>query len=320
MVKQMDVKPENTYLFKRLSPELYPDLIYISKSAFGFDPGVNYYIDKNRTEKFGPSNLGYIAYSNQGEPAAFYGVYSQPLIIDGKKLLAAQSGDTMTHKNHTGKGLFIQLAKMTYQLATENSISFIFGFPNNNSYPGFVKKLAWNCPYKLHDYRIKVLTLPICKAVKKIAILKPFYNIYKSFIFNLFSRRGKLFQSSVLEKGVGGLERNCDFLDYKIKGGAILREIEKCSILIKTDGFLFLGDIERNENIDYSILIKKLKRMCFWAGIDIIIFQASPGVFLDKKLSVFLKNTDAYYMGYLNLDNKFDPESFKFVFADIDTF
>jgi hypothetical protein len=320
MVEQMDVTIEIPYSFKRLEPKLYQDLVYISKSAFGFDPGLNYYIDKNRTEKFGPSNLGYIAYSSDGEPAAFYGVYSQPLIIDGKKVLAAQSGDTMTHKNHTGKGLFIRLAEMTYRLAKENSISFIFGFPNNNSYPGFVKKLSWICPYKMHNFRIKIITLPFCKTAKKIGILKPLYTTYRDFIIRIFSNQGKNFQSSVIENGVGGINRTIDFLEYKVKGGGLLREIGNCSFLFKTDGFLFLGDLERNDNINYNLVLKKIKRMCFWAGIDVIIFQTSPESFLDKKLSAFEKCSDAFYMGYLNLDNEFHPENFKYVFADIDTF
>ncbi len=320
MVEQMDVTIEKSYSFKRLEPNLYQDLIYISKSAFGFDPGLNYYIEKNRTEKFGPSYLGYIAYSSEGEPAAFYGVYSQPLIINGKEVLAAQSGDTMTHKNHTGRGLFIRLAEMTYKLAKENSISFIFGFPNNNSYPGFVKKLSWICPYKMHDYRIKIFTLPLCKAAKKIRILKPFYTAYRNFIIDVFSNKGKNFPSSVVENGIGGINRTEVFLDYKVKGGVLLRQIENCSVLFKTDGFLFLGDIERNDSVNYSEVLKKIKKMCFWAGIDIIIFQTSPESFLDKKLSAFEKSSDAFYMGYLNLDNQFHPENFKYVFADIDTF
>ncbi len=316
----MDVTAEKSYQFKRLSPELYKDLIYISKSAFGFDPGLNYYIEKNRTEKFGPSDLGYIAYASDGEPAAFYGVYSQPLVIDGHTVLAAQSGDTMTHKNHTGKGLFIRLAEMTFKLAKEKSISFVFGFPNNNSYPGFVKKLGWSCPYKLHDFRIKIFTIPLCKAAKKISLFKPLYNIYRNLVFSLFSKKGKAFQSSVIESGIGGLNRSNDFLEYKLKSGVLLRQIEECSLLIKTDGFLFLGDIQRLENVDYSKVLRKLRHMCFWAGIDIIVFQVSPTTFLDKKLSTILKSSEAYYMGYINLDNQFDPEKFKYVFADIDTF
>ena len=316
----MDVNENNSYTFKRLTTELYPDLIYISKSAFGFDPGLKYYIEKNKTDQFGPSHLGFIAYSPDGEPAAFYGVYSQPLLLDGKEVLSAQSGDTMTHKNHTGKGLFIKLATMTYALAKENGISFIFGFPNNNSYPGFVKKLNWICPYKLHDFRIKIHTIPLSKAAKKVKFIGPLYQLYRNFIFSILSGKGNFFQSSVIENGVGGLNRSPDFLEYKLKGGAILRKINGCSVLMKTDGFLFLGDIERKENDDYEKVLRRIRKMCFWAGIDVVLFQTSPESFLDKKIVKFIKSTDAFYMGYLNLDTKFDPEKFKYVFADIDTF
>ena len=320
MAEQMDVTKSEPYYFKKLSPELYSDLVYISKSAFNIDPGVDYYFKKNKTELFGPTNLGFIAYSSGGEPAAFYGVYSHPMILDGIKILAAQSGDTMTHKNHTGKGLFIQLAKMTFNLAKEMEVNFVFGFPNNNSYPGFVKKLDWVCPYKLNEYRIRISTLPLCKLAKKVSLLKPFYNIYKKIIFSLFSGNGELFNSSVIENGVGGVNRTRDFFNYKSFNGAFLIKIQNLSLWVKTDGFLFIGDIERNENADYSEIINRIKRICFWSGIDTVIFQVSPESFLDDQLSKFLECEAAFYMGYLNLSEKYNPLEFKFVFADVDTF
>ncbi len=320
MAQQMDVEISELYYFKRLTPDLYSDLVYISKSAFNIDPGTNYYIQKNKTESFGPSNLGFIAYSKDGEPAAFYGVYSHPMTINGSEVLAAQSGDTMTHKNHTGKGLFIKLAKMTFELAKELGVNFIFGFPNNNSYPGFVKKLDWTCPYKLNEYKIKITTIPLCKLAKKVKIFNPFYNIYRRLVFNLFSKEGNCFSSSVLENNVGGVNRSKEFVAYKSFNGAYFIKINGCSIWLKTDGFLFIGDIERNEKVDYSEIIKRIKKLCFWAGIDTIIFQVSPGSFLDDRFSKFLEKSEAFYMGYLNLTGKYNPVEFEYVFADVDTF
>jgi len=320
MAEQMDVVNSDTYYFKRLDPELYSDLVYISKSAFNIDPGIEYYVHKNQTESFGPTNLGFIAYSSSGEPAAFYGVYSQPMILDGVEILAAQSGDTMTHKNHTGKGLFIKLAKMTFQLAKEMGVNFVFGFPNNNSYPGFIKKLEWNCPYKLHEYKLKISTLPLCKLAKKVNLFSPVYTIYRKFVFSLLSKKGDLFDSSVIEKGVGGVNRSSKYFNYKTFNGAFLIKVEACSVWLKTDGFMFIGDLQRKENMNYSNLISKLKNICFWSGIDTLIFQTSPNSFLDVQLTEFLTPTEAFYMGYLNLNNKYRPEDFKFVFADVDTF
>ena len=74
MVSTLDEKmiDKTDYTFKRLDADMYEDLVYISKCAFGFDPGVDYYRNKNNTNSFGKSFLGYIAYSQTGEPAAFY--------------------------------------------------------------------------------------------------------------------------------------------------------------------------------------------------------------------------------------------------------
>lgn len=316
----MDVVSQENYTFKRLNPDLYLDLIYISKSAFNINPGIEYYTRKNKTDDFGPTHLGFIAYSKEGEPAAFYGVYAIPMEINGKHVLAAQSGDTMTHKNHMGKGLFVRLAKMTYELAKESGVDFIFGFPNNNSYPGLSGKLEWTCPYKLKEFRIKVRTIPLSKIAKKVKLFSPLYRLYSSIIFSLFSEKGESFPSSVIEAGIGGVRRTSNYMDYKTFNGAFLRKLDACSIWFNVDGFLFLGDVQRKENVDYPKMLKKIRQICFWAGIDVIIFQSSPGSFLTTQFSKYLTSTDAFYMGYLNLSKKYNPEDFKYVFGDVDTF
>src|SRR5262245_30887010 len=129
----MDEAIKDEYRFEQVSEASYEDLCYISRSAFGLDPGPDFYRQKNRTEAFGDTHLGYLAYSTSGEPAAFYGVYSCLVECNGKIHRAAQSGDTMTHKNHTGKGLFTRLARMTYDLARQKGVEFVFGSPNYNS-------------------------------------------------------------------------------------------------------------------------------------------------------------------------------------------
>ena len=36
-------------------------------------------------------------------------------------------------------------------------------------------------------------------------------------------------------------------------------------------------------NADYSEIITRIKRICFWSGIDTVIFQVSPESFLDQQ-------------------------------------
>jgi len=58
-----------------------------------------------------------------------------------KTVIAAQSGDAMTNFAYTGKGFFTQLGEKTDALLKAENIEFVYGFPNQNSYPGYIKKL-----------------------------------------------------------------------------------------------------------------------------------------------------------------------------------
>jgi Acetyltransferase (GNAT) domain len=93
---------------------------------------------------------------------------------DNKRVLACQSLDTITDKNHRGKGLFITLAKDVYSKAKNKNCHFVYGFPNGSSVHGFTKKLNW----KLHDpvpFLVKPMRLgyflskiPVVKAASKV--------------------------------------------------------------------------------------------------------------------------------------------------------
>ena len=155
------------YRFERLSDANLTDLLFLYKHAFKEKETISFLKKKYDTSCFGLKNIGFIAYSSSNETAAYYGVFPVKAQINGKEILVAQSGDTMTHPKHRGKGLFITLAKMTYELAKESGVEFIFGFPNDNSYPGFVKKLNWIHYSNINTYKIKTGALPFEKIAKK---------------------------------------------------------------------------------------------------------------------------------------------------------
>jgi hypothetical protein len=88
----------------------------------------------------------------------------------------------MTHPNYRRQGMFIMLARAAYQSIENNDTHIIFGFPNNQSLPGFigelnfhvilnipliVKPLNWGNFLKL---RIKnKLFLSICQKIGELA-------------------------------------------------------------------------------------------------------------------------------------------------------
>ncbi|MEA2754284.1 MAG: hypothetical protein QOJ54_573 [Aliidongia sp.] len=71
-----------------------------------------------------------------------YTVLPTPLILDGVRVSGAQSVDTMTHPDFRGRGMFLSLARSCYEEAASD-IALMYGLPNQNSYPGFIKHLGW---------------------------------------------------------------------------------------------------------------------------------------------------------------------------------
>jgi GNAT superfamily N-acetyltransferase len=81
---------------------------------------------------------------HKGKTIASYGVIPEPWIIGGQRVTGWQSMDTMTHPDYQRRGLFIKLAKRTYEeLAKVDPDHFIFGVPGPMSVRGFLDKLSW---------------------------------------------------------------------------------------------------------------------------------------------------------------------------------
>lgn len=77
------------------------------------------------------------------EITAIYAVFLVRFLVNGEKVLGAQSLDTLTVAKFRGQGLFNKLAKIVYSRAEEVGVQLIYGFPNKNSAPGFFGKLGW---------------------------------------------------------------------------------------------------------------------------------------------------------------------------------
>lgn len=81
---------------------------------------------------------------NRGEIVGQYALWPTPMRLGKEKVAGAQSLDTMTHPDYQGQGMFTTLAKACFELAASRGCEVLFGFPNANSYPGFVRRLNWD--------------------------------------------------------------------------------------------------------------------------------------------------------------------------------
>jgi hypothetical protein len=97
----------------------------------------------------------------EGEIVAQYTMRHNDINCMGSRIIAGQSCDTMVRADKRDKKLFIRLAEESYARAANEGMKIVFGFPNRNSYPGFLRKLGWHkiCALKHYYYRIGVQRL-----------------------------------------------------------------------------------------------------------------------------------------------------------------
>ncbi len=307
------------YTYKQVDESMYKDLVQLYYCAFGEQTTIDYYKHKFDTDYLGVKHLGFIAYDTKQNAVAFYGVYPQLVKFENQLYLAAQSGDTMTHPNHGGKGLFTTLAKMTYDLAKAKDIQFIFGFPNKNSYPGFTKKLGWTHNENMVNFNWSIKTLPLAAIAKKIPALAYVYNLYANLVFSAFKSNSRILDSSVDSSKFGIVYRDDKFFNYKSYLPNKIVKVGALTCWVKVDGALAIGDADA-KTTDWKYFTAQISKLAFWLGCTKIIFSVGKETTWDSILKGKVEATEGSYIGYLNLNSDLPLHQFKFMMADFDTF
>lgn len=134
---------EFEYVFQwanKASEQFLKDFMYVEHTVFGgFDR--NLVNRKHINNPYGPSLIT-VVYLD-GKPVAADTMMRND--INGR--LAYESSDTCVLEECRGKGVFTKLTKFEIEALEPDSI--IYGFPNSNSFPGYVK-MGWTVRYKMY--------------------------------------------------------------------------------------------------------------------------------------------------------------------------
>jgi len=88
-------------------------------------------------------SIAFMAVNDAEQVVAFQGLTLYNFDSPQGSIVGGQSGDSMTLDAYRGKGIFTTLAKACHNKAAEDGLAFVFGFPNQASYPIFKNKLDW---------------------------------------------------------------------------------------------------------------------------------------------------------------------------------
>lgn len=308
------------YAFERVLPAHYPLLLELYSDAFNAHPSLQEINKRFNTTNLGCELIGFIAiHKKTNEPAAYYGVFPHQAIAEEKVLLVAQSGDTMTHSAHRKKGLFVILARLTYKECLKNNISIIYGFPNENSYPGFIKHLDWKQLDTIirYDLKLSFKTFPLSKLSKKFNWIKRIHLKYAKWLLRKkINNQVYSFQNNYSTSYTKVL-RDKNYLEYKQSADKFFLTIENVIVWIRLTDVIWIGDFDNYAAITPQVL-RKLKQVASWLGYNTIVFNFNESLPLPEQLKGFKKNGKDASCFYVP-DNQSVPANFIFTGADFDT-
>jgi len=307
------------YRIERLNGENLTDVEKLHAAVYGKIPPHNLFPMKYDTAFAAIQHVGFIAYNTQNMPVAFYGVIPCFIRFEDKIILAAQSADTMTHPDYRYKGLFTELASLTYQLCRSSGIQLVFGFPNQNSLQGFITKLGCDRGQNLYCFVIPCAVFSLKRFLGKIPAFRNWYKMYRQKVLKkyLLSQHG--IANSVFNDGYAGVYRDHHYRKYKTYTNNDVIKIGDSTLWVKTNNELLIGDILVKPE-DFEGMMDKLKKIARKMGIKEIHFHSSPDTTLYNLFAASYESIQSFAVIFKDFTDSLKTDKIKFTSADIDTF
>lgn len=311
------------YHTQRITPDLLANLTKLHNQSFSAKHSIDYVTHKYGTKIFGAFPIGYFAKDTQQNDAAYYGVFPIKISYQNQQILACQSGDTMTHPDHRGKGLFKKLAQQTYETAIAEDIALVFGFTNSQSHPGFVK-LGWEFSGKWQNILIKTGIPDLSRVLNKLPL-------FKKLCHNRLRKYSILFEEQKwrihIPNDVNGFViKDTNFFDYKKNySSAVLINFSGFQLFVKADGYLYIGDVSHFEEKDFPNFILATKKLAQQVFMPKVAFQFSSNHWLNQYFINAGYNTFEYDVvgeigGKILSNDKISIKQMMFTLADADFF
>lgn len=314
-----EIIQKSGYYIERLSKTNIESLEKLYNAVYGKSHPEGYYAKKYDTSYTGVEHIGYIAFNENKNPIAYYGVIPCFIRNVDTLYLAAQSADTMTHPRYQFKGLFVQLANLTFDLCMEEGISLVFGFPNQNSLHGFLVRLKWSMTETLDYYTIPT-GLPSLEGIsRRVPYLRRAYEKYQQYVLKDYLVPRKGVDNSVFKDGFAGINRNAHYLNYKTYHDTQVIKIGDATLWIKIKNGLIIGDINCREE-EFDNMMSEVKKLALKLGLNHVQFHTSHQTRLSALFSSRYDAVPSFYVLFKDLGARIPLDKIKFTYADVDTF
>ncbi len=314
-----------TYRLARVrGPEMAP-LVPLFRETFR-RPDFNLeWLKKKYACKFGGvEGFSCVAFTEEGQAAASFGVLPWPIRFGDRTEIAAQAVDAATHHEHRRRGLFTRLAEMARELCDSAGISFLFAFPHRqeDSYPGFIRKLGYTHldDLDLIEYRLPVRTFWMERVARRVGPLHRLYGGHLQRTLNAYVPSDPFLENSLLSEGFAATHRDRAFHSYKSLLGNRVLAVDGGRVWLKVRRGFMVGDLEASSEAEMEKTIRVLERLAVRLGIHQILFQSSKGTRFSRFFADRFQSFPCLTVVYRNLRSQIPAERLRFTFGDLDNF
>ncbi len=118
-------------------------ILELFQTVFGKSRSLEHWRWQFRDNPYGGPFVSLARRVRDGAVVGSYSVMPIQLNLVGRPVLACQSVDTAVHPDFRGQRIFEKTATDCYEWCAGSGLQAVVGFPNANSYPGFVRGLEW---------------------------------------------------------------------------------------------------------------------------------------------------------------------------------
>jgi hypothetical protein len=226
----------------------------------------------------------------------------------------------MTNPRHRLKGLFVELSEITFQLCRQQGIAFVFGFPNQNSYHGAVKRLGWQEMHTMDRFDIAVDTLfPLESVAGRFGWSKRLYDRYIGAVLNRYILAQPGLGNAFLQEGYGGVYRDERYLLYRTYSPSRVIQAGAAQVWIRSRGGLVIGDL-RPGDAALGETMRVLNKLAARAGLSRISFIVSPGTAVHAWMASVYTPEPSFPVLVQDLGSPIPLGELRFSYSDIDIF
>lgn len=124
----------------------FDDMIKMTIEYYGEENDISNFDFINHEYFNNPDGKAYIRLANDEQNnmlAGQYIVIPRSFLIDGTLYKSVLSLNTLTREAYRGQKVFVTLADQVYDDCKNDNVFFCYGAPNQNSFPGFIRKLKF---------------------------------------------------------------------------------------------------------------------------------------------------------------------------------